>query len=138
MLQRNDELNHEAVTNTGLSASKIATKHMNALPSYLQAKMPKIKSLYQRAHSKQQSVTGKIAATPESLAAIDLPDSFKTLETPDGEVPWLLYDSESEDPSRFLMFGTNKSLLIMKNATTLKADGTFKVRALTNLAFACY
>ena len=126
-----DGLMEEAATNTDVKASKVVNKHVNPMNPYLKARLPKIKSINQRARRKKNQVQGQLPPNPQTLESIDIPDDYKVITMKDGSVvEWLLYDSAIETGDYFnrsFIFSTPKNLEILRNCPTLFCDGTFKV-----------
>ena len=122
------EVGQEVATNKDLAPSKIAIRKINELPDYLKGRMNKLPSLKRFASRKSIKEHGQVPKNPKSLDVIVIPDEYRTIQTGDGEVKWLYYESpDVKDESRFFIFTTQKQLDVLNNAEHVFADGTFKV-----------
>ena len=63
---------------------------------------------------------------PDNLASLAIPDDVQVRVGPGGvNEQFLLHDSGADDPTRWLVWGTHRSLDFMAGAVDWYADGTF-------------
>ncbi|KAI6649974.1 hypothetical protein LOD99_6338 [Oopsacas minuta] len=86
------------------------------------AKLPKLDNL-KRTMQRQRASVLAAPAQPTTLAELALPAVYQ--QTAKGE-QFLLYDSGADDVHRFLIFGTQHNLGMLRRSKIWLADGTFK------------
>ncbi|KAI6647449.1 hypothetical protein LOD99_12445 [Oopsacas minuta] len=88
------------------------------------AKLPKLDSLKRTIQHQRASVLAA-PAQPTTLAELALPAVYQ--QTAKGE-QFLFYDSGADDVHRFLIFGTQHNLGMLRRSKIWLADGTFTLR----------